>query len=298
MGFVGVSGCAIALVVFQARRDAADPMRCAGLVPMGNRCCAPGQVLEAGRCLGRPVACPAPLALHEGGCQAPPLRITLHGGTIHAGAGDWEAEGRVPAGEREVATVAIDAFELSEGSYSACAAAGACVSLPLSGEPGRAVGGMTREEAAACCRFRGGRLPTSDEWTLAAAGTRSRRYPWGDTGAVCRRGAWGLSEGPCGFGFLAPEITGAHPDGATPDGIHDLAGNVSEWVVSGPGSEGGVGEVRGGSYVAELATDLRTWKTTRLSALTRSQEIGARCAYDVAAAEPHPAAPVVTSPIP
>jgi formylglycine-generating enzyme required for sulfatase activity len=212
----------------------------------------------------------------ESGCAATTRRVALAGGAIHPGAGDWEAEGRVPAGVRAVAPFALDAFEISERDYTECVAAGACPTLALSGEPGRALSGMTRGEARAYCRFRGGRLPTSDEWTLAAAGVRSRRYPWGDTGAVCRRGAWGLRDGPCGFGFEGPELTGAHPDGATPEGVHDLAGNVSEWT---EGDDATDGELRGGSYAASLATDLRTWRALLLPSTVRSSEVGARCAY-------------------
>ncbi|MET0595301.1 MAG: hypothetical protein ABW133_21555, partial [Polyangiaceae bacterium] len=40
------------------------------------------------------------------------------------------------------------------------------------------------------------------------------------------------------------------------------------------------GFVRGGSFAAELATDLRTWRTVRVPAATRSPRMGARCAYD------------------
>jgi sulfatase modifying factor 1 len=243
--------------------------------------------------------------MSDGGCVAPDLRVALAGGTIQIGAGDWEAEGRVRAGTRLVAGVVLDAFEITEAAYGACVEGGRCVALPMSGEPGRALGGITRAEAEAYCRFRGGRLPSSDEWTLAAAGTRSRRYPWGDTGAVCRRGAWGLLRGPCGFEFDAPGLAGAHPDGATPEGVHDLAGNVSEWVTDGVGDRGevagrdqGTGEVRGGSYAVELATDLRTWMTRRVPVQERSAEIGARCAYSAQVTEPIEAPPVVALPVP
>src|SRR5438034_827428 len=93
--FVSASALAVVAVVARARRDAADPSRCAGLVPTGSRCCALGQRLEADRCVGRPTRCPAPLAVTDGGCEAMPARIALPGGRLHAGAGDWEAEGRV-----------------------------------------------------------------------------------------------------------------------------------------------------------------------------------------------------------
>jgi formylglycine-generating enzyme required for sulfatase activity len=91
---------------------------------------------------------------------------------------------------------------------------------------------MTRREAERFCEAHGGRLPTEDEWIVAAVSAMNppRRYPWGDTGAVCRRAAWGLKDGPCARGTGGPDTVGAHPDGDSPLGLHDLAGNVAEWV--------------------------------------------------------------------
>jgi len=274
--FVVASSAAVAAVVGRARRDSADPARCAALVPSGNRCCAPGQRLENDRCLRRPARCPEPLVVTDRGCVPPAARVALAGGHLRAGVGDWEAEGRVRPHAATVEPFELDAFEVTEAAYASCVEAGRCPPIALTGEPGRALGGMSRADAEAYCAFRGGRLPTDDEWTFAAAGGASRRYPWGDTGAVCRRGAWGLVEGPCGFGFVDPELTGAHPDGATSTGLHDLAGNVAEWVAS----DGPKGLVRGGSFATSLATDLRTWSGHSLPASTHSPEVGARCAYD------------------
>ncbi len=280
--FVAGGAIAIGAVVARARCDSADPARCAGLLPIENRCCALGQSLREGRCVGRPSYCPPPLIIAEVGCVAPSRKVWLTAGQLRAGAGDWEAEGRVEPHEATVAPFGLDAFEITEGAYGECVEAARCRALPLSGEPGRALGGMTQQDVEAYCRFRGGRLPTDDEWTLAAAGIGSRRYPWGDTGAVCRRAAWGLEDGPCGAGFGGPELSGAHPDGATPgsddERIHDLAGNVAEWVAG--HSTGGESFVRGGSFASSLATDLRTWHARRVPADARSPEFGGRCAYD------------------
>jgi len=277
--FTVVSGASIAGVTALARRDSADPARCAGLVAMGNRCCADGQQERGGLCIGRPTRCPAPLAVTEAGCAAAAERVVIAGGRLRVGGGDWEAEGRVRAHDATVAPFAIDSIEITEGAYADCIAAGRCATIASSGEPGRAQGGITRAEAEGYCAFRGGRLPTADEWTIAAAGLGARRYPWGDTGAVCRRASWGLFDGPCGFGHAGPELSGLHPQGATPEGVHDLAGNVSEWVASAADEPDGV--VRGGSFSTQLATDLRTWQRAYFPPSTRAPEIGARCAYDL-----------------
>ena len=133
---------------------------------------------------------------------------------------------------------------------------------------------MTWDEGKDYCEWSGGRLPTEDEWLAAAAGEKTRRYPWGDTGAVCRRAAWGLATGPCAWGAQQPELAGAHPDGASPEGVLDLAGNVAEWAVAADGSA----EVRGGSFADGAASALRSWQRHALSPDTRSPQVGFRCA--------------------
>jgi formylglycine-generating enzyme required for sulfatase activity len=284
------------IVVELARRDGVDPTRCAGLVATGTRCCAEGQKEEGGLCIGRPARCPAPLALTAGGCLARAERVPIAGGTLRVGAGDWEAEGRVTPHEVMVAPFLLDSIEITEEAYAECVHVDGyrlgprrCAEPPemhmrSEVERGRAQGLITRVDAETYCAFRGGRLPTADEWTWAAAGPRARRYPWGDTGAVCRRATWGLEDGLCGFGHSGPELAGLHPEDATPEGVLDMAGNVSEWVSD--LTEDGEGFVRGGSFATQLATELRTWRAVRLPVTTSSPEIGARCAYDVAAPSP------------
>ena len=287
--FAFVALVSSAIVVALARRDGADPTRCAGLVALGTRCCAEGQEERGGSCVGRPLRCPAPLGSTAAGCVARAERVAIAGGTLRVGAGDWEAEGRLTPHEVVVAPFFLDSIEIAEGAYADCWGARRCTT-PVDSEvrsevePGRAQGSITRAEAEAYCAFRGGRLPTADEWTWAAAGPRARRYPWGDTGAVCRRATWGLEDGLCGFGHTGPELAGLHPEGATPEGVLDLAGNVSEWVAD--RSEDGKGLVRGGSFATQLATELRTWSAVKLPVTTSSPQIGARCAYDVAAPAP------------
>ncbi|MCB9138040.1 MAG: SUMF1/EgtB/PvdO family nonheme iron enzyme [Caldilineaceae bacterium] len=68
------------------------------------------------------------------------------------------------------------------------------------------------------------RLPTEPEWEWAAR-RNSRRYPWSDDWES-RRCNWR------GSGFNQPNPAGVYPQGVTPDGLHDLAGNVYEWTVS------------------------------------------------------------------
>ncbi|MFJ2261579.1 formylglycine-generating enzyme family protein [Streptomyces sp. NPDC087844] len=73
------------------------------------------------------------------------------------------------------------------------------------------------------CRDRGARLPTEAEWEAAARGVEGRTHPWGDQEPDDRRARYGRASG-------GTSPVGAHPDGATPLGIHDLAGNTYEWT--------------------------------------------------------------------
>ena len=264
----------VAGVIALARSRAEPPARCApGMVALGARCCGEGQHLEGDRCAGRPARCAAGMDVTASGCVAPPRRVRIEGGLLHIGPGDWEAQGVVEPYEVEVAAFEIDALEVTEARWAACAAAGGCPAVALSGEPGRPVTGVTLDEAERFCRWDGGALPTAAELAFAAAGRTGRRYPWGDTGAVCRRAAWGLVAGPCAWGATGPELAGSHPDGASPEGVHDLAGNVAEWATS-----AGTAEVRGGSYADGAANALRAWQRRVISPTIRSRQIGFRCA--------------------
>jgi formylglycine-generating enzyme required for sulfatase activity len=211
--------------------------------------CARGFTRKGPRCVG-----PAPVRRVV---DIPAREVTI-------GPSDWEAEGRVASRVVKTPPFRIDAYEFTEAE------------LPLSG--------VTLERARALCKGQGGRLPTEDEWIVAAAGQgdRPRRYPWGNTGAVCTRAAFGLKEGPCARGADGPDTAGAHPDGATPDGIHDLAGNVAEWVETGTAES----VVRGGAWDTMLATELRTWVRRTVAPDTKDATIGFRCAYDVATPSP------------
>jgi formylglycine-generating enzyme len=277
--FAAIAGTLIALVVALATSRAEPPARCAsGMIALGARCCGEGQHLEGERCAGAPARCAAGMEVTAAGCVRASHPVRIGGGPLRIGPGDWEAQGVVTPYETTVAPFAIDSLEVTEQRFADCVAAGACAAATLSGEPGRAVAWVTLAEAAAFCRWVGGALPSRDQLAFAAAGKTGRRYAWGDTGAVCRRGAWGLVDGPCAKGAVAPEIAGAHPDGASPEGVFDLAGNVAEWSQAEP-PDARVAEVRGGSFADGTAGALRSWQRRVISVETRSSEIGFRCTY-------------------
>jgi formylglycine-generating enzyme required for sulfatase activity len=265
----------VAISVRFAQSERRVPARCPpGLVAQDARCCGVGQGLAStGQCTGVASACASEMVRDESGaCALPEVRIVMTGGVGRNGAPDWEGpEQSLP--EVDVPAFALDRTEVSVARFRVCSAAGACAKVPDDSEPGRPVRNISPSEASAFCAFAGGRLPTADEWLFAAAGGTGRRYPWGNTGLVCRRATFGLVTGPCAQGGAGPDLAGARPDGATPEGLLDLSGNVAEWTLEHDGSFA----ARGGSFRSELAADLKAWAVEPRQ--TRAAHVGFRCAY-------------------
>jgi len=142
----------------------------------------------------------------------------------------------------------MDASEVSVRKYTACVEAGVCKE-PWRGDPWSTypskpdypVNLVSWNKAHAYCAWAGERLATEAEWEWAATGADQTRYPWGDepepscdyvdyTKFGAPKWAAGADVG-CGGG--GPSPVGSHPKGDKiwPGGaIHDLAGNVWEWV--------------------------------------------------------------------
>jgi formylglycine-generating enzyme required for sulfatase activity len=273
-GLSAVAG--IVLTVYAALAERTGPARCpVGLVAMGARCCGAGQTLEGGQCSGRPRTCAETQVVTPTGCVARLERASVASGKVRLTGADWDGRTQAGSGLVPVARFEIDANEVTNARWEHCRTAKKCVALRVTGELGQPVRGVTPDEAEAFCSYAGGRLPTGAEWILAAAGTEMRRFPWGATGLVCRRAAFGLVSGPCAESGTMPELAGSRPDGASPEGIADLAGNVAEWTRERDGSV----RARGGSFRAHTAAELKGWSAVGRSGA--SDDIGFRCAFAI-----------------
>ena len=156
--------------------------------------------------------------------------------------------------EQPVHTVYLDAFwldrtEVTNAMYRKCVEAGKCKlpdSLIYYNDPlfaDHPVTYVSWVNAVDYCSFVGRRLPTEAEWEKAAiwdpVNNKKLVYPWGDT-YDCSKANFDdetkldaslMQDGSVhcdGYDLTAP--VGSFPQGASPYGAWDMAGNVWEWV--------------------------------------------------------------------
>lgn len=134
------------------------------------------------------------------------------------------------------------------------------------------------DEANGYCQSRGKRLPTGDEWEWAAMADKpSPMFPWGPMAPDGEQLCWGRP-------YKRPStcLPGTFAKDTTRDGVVDMAGNLSEWVIEGT-PESPRRRLRGSSWYAiddgYIQASLYGFESTS----TRSEVFGFRCAKDLSA---------------
>ena len=199
----------------------------------------------------------------------------------------------------------IDRTEVTNAQYRRCVQAEACREPAFWGDAAlnqddQPVVGVDWQDARAYCAWVGARLPTEAEWEKAARGSDGRRYPWGDQfdgqrlnwcDRLCPKQE---NKSAVADGYARTAPVGQYPQGASPYGALDMAGNVWEWVADWfvsayyqrapahnppgpPETEGAVRALRGGAW-DEAEYRLRCAYRGSASPDVRREDIGFRCA--------------------
>lgn len=248
-----------------------------------------------------------PMCLSAAPARAQPVELPwvhVPAGTFRMGCAPGDAaclDMERPRHEVTLSAFELAATEVTVGQYAAFAAA---TGLPRPTPPDFPQASdhpavhLTWGAAAAFCAWAGGRLPTEAEWEYAArAGHDGRLYWWGDAltrdyanfGALeCCSGATGGADA-----WLNTAPVGSFP--ANDFGLHDMTGNVWEWVDAWitpsypqgplldpqPAATGYLRVMRGASWL-NFPNVLRLSVRLPFSADGHTGNVGARCARDLA----------------
>ena len=122
----------------------------------------------------------------------------------------------------------IDKYDVTADEYAKCVNAGKCqqpsdtkgtCNYGVWGSGNNPINCIDWYQANAYCLWVGKQLPTEAQWEKAARGIYGREYPWGnkwDSSAMCYNQPYTCA-------------VGSYPQGASPYGVMDMAGNVLNW---------------------------------------------------------------------
>jgi len=230
--------------------------------------------------------------------------VPVEGGCFKMGS-DKSAPIERPVHEVCVSSFRIEKYEVTQKSFQSV----------MKTNPSRFVSAnlpvesVTWEESNSYCKKIGKRLPTEAEWEFAARGGTSTEYYWGDgfdssKGNFCDSNCdlnIRATEASDGYKYTAP--VGKFPP--NPLGLHDMSGNVAEWVADwmdpeknyyivspkdnpvGPihmnsALRGGSNEkiFRGGSWESGQRTLRSAWRKALFTDY-RIESLGFRCVADI-----------------
>jgi len=139
--------------------------------------------------------------------------------------------------------------------------------------------GLTLAEARALCEARGLRLLSAGAWLRCAVGRTGNDYPFG--------GRWVSVANTVELGLGRPVPVGSFGHGASPEGVHDLVGNVSEWVDDSLDASTEVAWAMGGAWTQRMrpTVSLGSGGVLEVSRLeldprTRDETVGLRACAD------------------
>jgi formylglycine-generating enzyme required for sulfatase activity len=163
------------------------------------------------------------------GTKGPVEMMALKGGCFKMGSENG-AQSERPVHEVCLKSFKMDKFEVNQGAFQAA----------MGHNPSRFKGAdrpaemVTWHEADEYCKKSDKRLPTEAEWEYAARGGTDTEYYWGNEFDASQSN---FCDSKCGLNIRVASLSDGFPNTspvgsfpANPFGLHDMVGNVNEWV--------------------------------------------------------------------